>query len=161
MYDEQRAKKQLDWLKKRKKYVDKRESVKNKDRNDRRKAAQTPTRGVLSKPHTKEQSMNEIKNEIKNMESLMWELKDFGASDTEPDSVWHWILADTVNGKEPNVPSNGGGWQLFTLSMDCEDAANKLEVQAKRVVNLINEAPISKLNELREFLSDHCWRAQI
>ena len=46
MYDEERAKKQLDWLKKRKKDVDKRERVKNKDRNDRRKAAQTPTRGV-------------------------------------------------------------------------------------------------------------------
>ena len=39
MYDEQRAKKQLDWLKKRKKDVDKRERVKNKDINDRRKAA--------------------------------------------------------------------------------------------------------------------------
>ncbi len=39
MYDERRVKKQLDWLKKRKKDVDKRERVKNKDRNDRRKAA--------------------------------------------------------------------------------------------------------------------------
>jgi hypothetical protein len=39
MYDEQRAKKQLDWLKKRKKDADKRERVKNKDINDRRKAA--------------------------------------------------------------------------------------------------------------------------
>jgi hypothetical protein len=105
--------------------------------------------------------MNEIKNEIKNMESLMLNLSGFGASDTEPDSVWHWILADAVNGKEPKVPSNGSGWQLFTVSMDCEDAANKLEVQAKKVVNLINEAPISKLKELREFLSDHCWRAQV
>ena len=105
--------------------------------------------------------MNEIKNEIKNMESLMLNLSGFGASDTEPDSVWHWILADAVNGKEPKVPSNGSGWQLFTVSMDCEDAANQLEVQAKKVVNLINEAPISKLKELREFLSDHCWRAQV
>ena len=105
--------------------------------------------------------MNEIKFEIQNMESLMVNLSGFGASDTEPDSVWHWILADTVNGKEPNIPSDGSGWQLFTASMDCEDAANKLEVQAKRVVNLINEAPISKLKELREFLSDHCWRAQV
>ena len=105
--------------------------------------------------------MNEIKFEINNMESLMTNLSGFGASDTEPDSVWHWILADTVNGKEPNIPSDGSGWQVFTVAMDCEDAANKLEVQAKRVVNLINETPISKLKELREFLSDHCWRAKV
>jgi hypothetical protein len=39
MYDEERAKKQLDWLKKRKKDVDKRERVKNKDINYLRKAA--------------------------------------------------------------------------------------------------------------------------
>ena len=41
MYDERRAQKQLDWLNKRKKDVDKRERVKNKDKdiNYRRKAA--------------------------------------------------------------------------------------------------------------------------
>ena len=102
--------------------------------------------------------MDQIFQEIKKFEELCSELKDYGARDSEPDGVFQRVINAASLGEQPSVPRSGRGWDLFTQSMDCEDAANKMHDQALKVVRLIEACPVKDFERLRARIKDYCWR---
>jgi hypothetical protein len=58
----------------------------------------------------------------------------------------------------PAIPRSGKGWDLFTHSMDCEPASEKMHDQALKVVRLIEACTIKDFDLLRQRVKDYCWR---
>ena len=116
-----------------------------------------------------------IKTEVETMDFIQNSFANFGASDTEPDSVYHSLLADAVNGAEVNVPRTAEEWQLFTNMEHVESVARAMASHTQLVVNLIQQymnarEPIvimqldnSKSDieraQLVDYLRGFCWRA--
>jgi hypothetical protein len=97
---------------------------------------------------------------IKKFEDTQKKYRDYGAFDTEPDWVFQKLLIDTVEGKQPNVPRSGQGWELYASSMDCETAAEELSNAAMYVIKLIENAPIKHYDAIKRRVNDYCWRMQ-
>ena len=116
-----------------------------------------------------------IKTEVETMDFIQNSFANFGASDTDPDSVYHSLLADAVNGAEVNVPRTAEEWQLFTNMEHVESVARAMASHTQLVVNLIQQymnarEPIvimqldnSKSDieraQLVDYLRGFCWRA--
>ena len=100
----------------------------------------------------------EIFAEIKAFEKLQEKYKQFGAWDTEPDGIFQKILSDAVKGKNPKLPRTGAQWELYSSSVNCEEAANALHDQALKIVRRIESAQIKDLNEIKRRVSAYCWR---
>jgi hypothetical protein len=84
--------------------------------------------------------------------------KDVGARDTEPDGVFQLLIDRAARGDGPPVPRTGQGWDLYTQSCDCEQAAKDLHDAALKVVQLIESCKIQDLQLLRGRLKEYCWR---
>jgi hypothetical protein len=102
--------------------------------------------------------VDEIFVEIKAFEELCSTLRDYGARDTEPDGIFQWLIDAAAKGKKPSVPRDGRGWDLYTQSMDCSPAADKMHDQALKVVRLIEQCPVRDVESLRERIESYCWR---
>ena len=103
-----------------------------------------------------------IKTEVETMDFIMNSFANFGASDTEPDSVYHSLIADAVNGAEVNVPRTASEWQLFTNMEHVEPVARAMASHAEYVVNLIQQychKTSPNDTRLNDYLRDYCWRA--
>ena len=116
-----------------------------------------------------------IKTEVETMDFIQNSFALFGASDTEPDSVYHSLLADAVNGAEVNVPRTAEEWQLFTNMEHVEPVARAMASHTQLVVNLIqqymnarkpivimqidNEQSDIERTQLVDYLRGFCWRA--
>ena len=99
-----------------------------------------------------------IKAWIKEFEQTQSKYRAFGANDTEPDGVFQSLVDAAVHGKAPNVPRTGDGWQLYTRSMDCSEAAQALHDAALVVVQNIEATPIRDMEIVQEYLRSYCWR---
>lgn len=107
----------------------------------------------------KEQTaLSRTKVAIKGFEAAQTKYADYGAKDTEPDGVWQRLLLDAIAGKAPTPPRCGQGWDLFSSSMNCDKAANELFEKALTAIRAIESCPIKESAELREYLTDYCWR---
>lgn len=62
----------------------------------------------------------------------------FGARDTEPRAEFAQIIKDLVEGKEPQIPTNARGWQLFSDKKGSFFAAKSLLHAAEKVVTAAN-----------------------
>lgn len=102
--------------------------------------------------------INRVKIAIKKMEKTMVKYIEFGASDSEPDSVWQGLLVRAMTGEKVVPPKSGEGWQLFTNSMNCREAAKELYLKSSVAVVMISAMPIGELEPLKEYLRDYCWR---
>jgi len=102
--------------------------------------------------------VEQIFQEIKQFEALQVTYRDYGARDTEPDGVFHYLLDKAIEGDGPAVPRTGRGWDLYSQSMDCEKAAHALHDQALKIVQLIESCPIREVAVLKKRLNDYCWR---
>ena len=102
-----------------------------------------------------------IKSEVETMDYIMCSFAKFGASDTEPDSVYHSLLADAVNDAEVNVPRTAREWELFSGMEHVEQVARTMASHAEYVVNLIQEylASGEQVSKLQDYLRGYCWRA--
>ena len=108
-----------------------------------------------------------IKTEVETMDFIQRSFASFGASDTEPDSVYHSLLADAVNGAEVNVPRTAREWELFSGMEHVEQVAAAMASHTENVVNLIQEYLVGqtypnnfeKVSKLKDYLRDYCWRA--
>ena len=111
--------------------------------------------------------VEKVKTEVETMDFIMNSFAKFGASDTEPDSVYHSLLADAVNGAEVNVPRTAREWELFCNMEHVEQVARAMASHAEHVVNLIQHhmQDIILLDEDRkqlvDYLRDYCWRATV
>ncbi len=90
-----------------------------------------------------------LNDAIKAFQAAQDKYSDHGAYDTEPRCVFEDLLDDAVEGKDPVVPRSGDGWQLYTGSMKCGQAARALHSAAKKCVDIIKGAPVSSLGELK------------
>jgi hypothetical protein len=102
--------------------------------------------------------MNRVRIAIKKMEDTMTKYAEFGASDSEPDGIWQGLLVRAMTGETVVPPKSGEGWDLFTHSMDCREAAKELYLKSSVAVVMISAMPIGELEPLREFLQGYCWR---
>jgi len=102
-----------------------------------------------------------IKTEVETMDFIQNSFASFGASDTEPDSVYHSLLADVVNDAEVNVPRTAREWELFTNMEHVEQVAAAMASHTEYVVNLIQEYLTSgeQVSKLQDYLRGYCWRA--
>lgn len=102
--------------------------------------------------------VDQIFVEIKAFEDLCSTLRDYGARDTEPDGVFQRLIDDASKGEKPNIPRDGRGWDLYTSSMDCSPAADKMHDQALKIVRMIEQCPVRDVGSLRERIKNYCWR---
>ena len=103
-------------------------------------------------------TLEKIKAKIKEFENVQRQYREFGAYDTEPDSVFQGILDDAIKGKAPHVPRTATTWELYTSSMDCSAASVAFHDAALAVVTAIEAAPIRDLEVIKEYLRGVCWR---
>lgn len=111
-----------------------------------------------SKIPTKKAIVEQVFDAIKVFEKTAEKHLDVGARDTEPDSVFQHLIDRAARGEGPSIPRTGRGWELLTLSADCEPAAKDLHDAALKVVQLIESCTIQDSQLLRERLKDYCWR---
>jgi hypothetical protein len=103
-------------------------------------------------------TLQTIKNAIKNFEAVQNKFRSFGANDTEPDSVFQGILWAVINDEDTSIPMSGDGWELYSSSMDCKEAADALHLAAVGAVQQIFGCPPALRKEMRKYIKDYCWR---
>ena len=53
-----------------------------------------------------------VREAVKKFQQMQEKQLDFGASDTEPDSVFQYVLRKAAKGVPVRVPRSARGWQL-------------------------------------------------
>ena len=122
---------------------------------------------LYERQYQEQQALRTIKTEVETMDFIQRSFASFGASDTEPDSVYHSLLADAVNGAEVNVPRTAREWELFSGMEHVEQVAAAMASHTEYVVNLIQEYLVGqtypnnfeKVSKLKDYLRGYCWRA--
>lgn len=104
------------------------------------------------------ESLTNVKRIFDEFGKLQTRWRDCGAGDTEPDTVFQYIIVDAINGKETKVPSDGTGWQLFSV-LGMIEAAKQLKAKTDEMVAAISATPISERKALVAWAKDFCWRA--
>jgi len=102
--------------------------------------------------------LDKIKAGVKEFEAAQLKYRNYGAQDTEPDGVFQSLMVRAFCGKKPQVPFDGGGWELFDSSMDCTCAAHALHNAARKVVDLIQKCPLGESGGVKKYLKGYCWR---
>jgi len=103
-------------------------------------------------------SIEQVREAVKEFESVQQKYADFGAWDTEPDGVFQVLLKRAFVKGECKVPRSSSAWQLYTSSMDCTEAGEALGDACQRVVDLVVRTPLSERAELKRYLKGYCWR---
>lgn len=112
--------------------------------------------GAVDKDDKPASTVPMLLDAIQEFERVQAKYADCGARDTEPCTVFQGLLIRAFKGKKFGVPRDGAGWHLYTLSMDCAEAANALCEAALNVVRLVTAIPNRR--EVREFLQVYIWR---
>lgn len=100
-------------------------------------------------------TVDEIKTALDNFEAVACENAKFGARDTEPDAVFQCLIRRALYG-QPFRAQEPEEWELFTASMDCLEASQALNREARKVCALV----AGSRHDLRvvKFLDGYCWR---
>lgn len=94
-----------------------------------------------------------------------------GARDTEPDSQFQKCLMRALEGHDPQVPTDGAGWQLFRPDPDDGDdqitdgmvaaAVSDLTGAANACVaeiRCLDSLPRAEAREVAKYIRNYCWR---
>lgn len=73
-----------------------------------------------------------------NLDLVMTTFSDFGAADSEPRWMGEKVIGDYINNGNNRLPLSGGQWQLFTHSMDCEEATKALNEATQKILDVID-----------------------
>jgi len=101
-------------------------------------------------------TLNKLKKEIDGMEKLMVKHSDFGASDTEPDGQFQWLLVKFFKGED--VTPTREGWELYSSMTGWGRVADSLTNKVLRIREFMNELPRTANQELEKFLRSYIWR---
>lgn len=82
--------------------------------------------------------LQEIKSAIQNFSTVQQQFSKYGACDSEPCHVFADLIRQALKGKEPTVPFEAEDWELYSSSMNCNEAAKALHDAAKKVVDLLS-----------------------
>jgi predicted DNA-binding protein YlxM (UPF0122 family) len=103
-------------------------------------------------------TLSELKKLIGKFEKTANKYRRFGATDTEPDGVFQWLLVQAVKGKKPTVPTTVDGWELYSDMVGNGAAAANLGRSARTCVEFIGSIPVAHVGEVQEYLRSYCWR---
>lgn len=99
-----------------------------------------------------------VKNAVKQFEAAQNKYRTFGACDTEPDAIFQRILMNALEDKDFEIPQSGNDWELYTNSMNCDEAAAALHFAALVAVQAIYACTIKDRRDLERYIKSHCWR---
>lgn len=99
-----------------------------------------------------------VKAAVKHFEAVQAKYREYGAHDSEPDSIFQGILWKTINDEDAVIPGSADGWELYASSMDCKEAADALHLAAIGAVQAIFACTIRESKQLHAYLKDYCWR---
>jgi hypothetical protein len=105
--------------------------------------------------------LNKLKAWVTKFETAQKQYEGFGATDTEPDSIFQFLLYQTWEGIDTVAPSSADEWCLFCRMKGVKRAANRLSTVATHAINCIKLASEDELKEIKTFLDDYCWRVRI
>ena len=103
-------------------------------------------------------TLETVKAAVKNFEAVQAKYREYGAQDTEPDSIFQKILWKTLNDDDAAIPVTGDGWELYASTMDCAEAADALHLACLGVIQAIFACKMSESRKVREYLKGVCWR---
>lgn len=106
-------------------------------------------------------TLDKIKEAIKEFEDLQNKYAKFGAYDTEPDGEFQFILTRTIKNEKCEIPKTPREWQLFTDMPGVDIAANRLTKKVEEITNLIRNTIIGNSRDIVNYLKDYCWRITI
>ena len=114
----------------------------------------------MSKTKTKKEAsaVDEFKANVKRWQDLSWKLREYGASDTEPDTVFQWCLRKASQGEDFKMPKTARDWQLFTGMKGVGLAATNLTKALQRCLDSLGRVTMAEQKELRQYLDGYLWR---
>ncbi len=99
----------------------------------------------------------EFRAAIRQFEAVQSQYRQYGAIDTEPRQIFFDLLRKAARGVPVPVPTSGGGWELYSSSMDCSTAAAELHRAANVVLDVVRNCPLGKIARLRAAIEGYCW----
>jgi hypothetical protein len=99
----------------------------------------------------------EFRAAIRQFEAVQSQYRAYGAIDTEPRQIFYDLLRKAARGVPAPVPTSGGGWELYSCSMDCSTAAEELHRAANVVLDVVRNCPLGKSAKLQSYIEDYCW----
>ena len=99
--------------------------------------------------------MQELRDALREFAKAQVKYSSYGACDSEPHWLFKSILNRAVNAKPARIPNSGEGWELYSSSMDCSEAAKALTDAASKAVNLIENAPMKNMSEVRSIVEGY------
>lgn len=73
----------------------------------------------------------------KEFEKVRARYSKYGAWDSEPRRIFESLVFEVLEGNRALVPTTGGGWELFTSSMNCDEAASALALEARKALRVL------------------------
>lgn len=98
----------------------------------------------------------DLKRAIKEFEQAQLQYVDFGASDTEPDAVFQWVLVKHYRGEDYRLPADATDWELYSGMKGVNKAAKDLTKKLKNCIETIDK--IKNRKEVKTVLEDTLWR---
>lgn len=98
----------------------------------------------------------DLKRAIKEFEQAQRQYVDFGASDTEPDAVFQWVLIKHYRGEDYRLPADAADWELYSDMKGNNKAAKDLTKKLENCIKTIDQ--IKNKKEVRTVLEDTLWR---
>lgn len=109
-------------------------------------------------PNHRTIELERVRAALKEFEGTQLTYKEYGARDTEPDSIFQQLIWRAAHGHGPAIPRTAAAWELYASSMDCTVAANALHDAALKCVQAVEAVPLRDYNALQKLIRDYCWR---
>ena len=126
-------------------------------------------REAVDSSHKESPHLTKVKKAITKFEDAQNKHRSFGATDTEPDGVFHSVIKHAVATGDHDdhlhvVPQSHDEWQLYDLP-GAGKAAKSLTAHATRAHKVIShaahKAPHRDAMAVREYLRDYAWRVDM
>jgi len=96
-----------------------------------------------------------VLNSIKEFQELQEKYSDFGASDTEPNTIFRHVVRLALDGYGAEIKLNDNfDWELYSNLEGWQKAAGLLTMKGIEVINFINKCEISQLEELKKAVGE-------
>jgi hypothetical protein len=96
-----------------------------------------------------------LKELIKEMDTLMGQLSEWGAGDSEPDAEFQHALVQAARRGVVEVPQSASAWQMFADMTGAGKAARRMTSKATKIAKWVTR---NDRREVIEYIRDYCWR---
>lgn len=103
-------------------------------------------------------SAEKLKAAIREFNATQDKYREFGANDTEPDSVFQWCLYQHYRGESHHMPKTADDWDLYSTVKGVGVAARALTSKLKKCLTVLDRTTIKQQREIKELLESELWR---